>query len=412
MPGATTRKDHTNRFLLLLMFAAVGGCDITGPEAVSEAVQWAQLSANTGYTCALTSEGEMYCWGGVLGFRTPYPIFDSIPPLSSAPYQVLGETRYAAVSVSETGACGLDLEGAASCWGANQLGDVGIGDFVARRSPAPVAAEQRWAMVTSGSSHRCGVTHEGEGYCWGNEFRGALGNGRGLNPGWAETVPAPVLGDRKWSEIRAGAGFTCGLTPEGRAYCWGANDSGQIGTGVISPNESVLVPTPVTGNLRFALLSVGAYQVCGLTEDGTAYCWGFNAHGQLGDGTTSDRGQPTAVAGGHRWTQLSVGRLHTCGLSTDGGLYCWGRNDVGQLGNGTTSNATAPTPVATQTEFRAVVAGGDHTCARSAARKAYCWGDNDAGQLGVGDFESRTVPARVMEPRFDDTLSLSWPDRR
>jgi len=108
-----------------------------------------------------------------------------------------------------------------------------------------------------------------------------------------------------------------------------------------------LTPTSVVGGLTFTSLALGAQHTCGLTSGGTAYCWGANEEGQLGDGTFAPRRlTPTPVAGGLTFTSLALGEVHTCGLTSGGAAYCWGWNGGGQLGDGTTSPRSTPTPVA------------------------------------------------------------------
>ena len=97
--------------------------------------------------------------------------------------------------------------------------------------------------------------------------------------------------------------------------------------------------------LSFSTVSAGTYHTCGLAAVGAAYCWGFNGHGELGDGTTTNRSTPTLVAGSVSFLAISSGDTHTCGLAAAGAAYCWGDNSTGQLGDGTTTNRLAPTPV-------------------------------------------------------------------
>jgi alpha-tubulin suppressor-like RCC1 family protein len=92
----------------------------------------------------------------------------------------------------------------------------------------------------------------------------------------------------------------------------------------------------------FASLSVGGAHACALTADGTAYCWGDNRAGQLGDSTTTYRAEPTAVAGTTKFSSISAGYLHTCARTTDGSVACWGLNSAGELGDSTTTGRLTP----------------------------------------------------------------------
>jgi alpha-tubulin suppressor-like RCC1 family protein len=198
--------------------------------------------------------------------------------------------------------------------------------------------------------------------------------------------------------LTAGGGYTCGLTSGGVAYCWGRNVSGQLGDGTTTYR---LTPVPVAGRLIFTSLSAGGSHTCGLATTGAAYCWGWNGFGQLGDGTTTSSLTPVSVAGGLTFANLtttSTGGLfsaHSCGRTSTGVAYCWGRNALGQLGDGTTHSSLTPVPVAGGLTFVGLSAGGSHTCGWTLQVAAYCWGWNGDGQLGDGTTTISLMPLPV-----------------
>jgi alpha-tubulin suppressor-like RCC1 family protein len=197
--------------------------------------------------------------------------------------------------------------------------------------------------------------------------------------------------------VAVGGSFTCALSTEGQAYCWGLNSSYQLGDGT---NEERLTPVPVSANLRFVALEAtkGGTAACGLEVSGVAWCWGTNSQGQLGNGTTVNSPVPTRVLTDRRFTQLAAGNLHVCGIATDGESYCWGYNALGQIGNNSSANATQPTRVQSTSRFVRLEAGLNHSCGLLASGEAWCWGQNDYGQLGTGstsDSQSRFLPMPV-----------------
>ena len=103
-------------------------------------------------------------------------------------------------------------------------------------------------------------------------------------------------------------------------------------------------------------ITAGQIHSCGLMVTGTAYCWGSNGWGQLGDGTGSDRSIPTAVSGGHTWRSISAGESHTCGVTISDEILCWGRNLFGRLGDGTETDRPLPTLISSQPGWRSISA--------------------------------------------------------
>jgi alpha-tubulin suppressor-like RCC1 family protein len=92
------------------------------------------------------------------------------------------------------------------------------------------------------------------------------------------------------------------------------------------------------------VLSVSASHVhnCAVLDDGSAWCWGDNAGGQLGDGTTSDSTTPVPVSGLGSVTAISTGALKTCAVLADQSAWCWGSS---YLGDGTADGSSVPVQV-------------------------------------------------------------------
>lgn len=289
--------------------------------------------------------------------------------------------------------CGVTIRDVAYCWGANDVGQLGDGTTTPRLQPRRVAGGLRFRHVSTGPAHACGLTTDNRIYCWGlNKFRGALGDSTTTD----RHAPVPIYGGRRWLQVRAGNNRTCAITQANVTFCWGWNIGGSLGIGS-STVKRRLIPSRVSGTLKFTRLTGRNFHVCGTLASGKAYCWGLNENGRLGDGTTTDRTVPTAVAGGKTFQSLNAGGAHTCGLATDGKVYCWGENLAGQLGDGTTAEHHTPGPVTGGHQFSGVSTGTNRsTCAVTTTFKAYCWGEDTNGELGTGNTApSRPVPTAV-----------------
>src|SRR6266550_4796271 len=244
-------------------------------------------------------------------------------------------------------ACGLTGSGAAYCWGDNGSGELGDGTRVGQilgpggwptdTAPVAVVGGPRFTTISAGGSRTCGIAVGGDAYCWGlNALLGTDDTTSEFIP-----VPTPVVGGLKYSTVSLGVTHTCALILNGAAYCWGGNYDGELGMGDLSIRFQ-RAPVPVAGQLSFVAVSMGERFGCGLTDAGEVYCWGRNAEGQLGNGDASGPEQcpietcsprPVRVATSIRFSAISAGGDHVCGLAQDGIAYCWGRNTSGELGN-------------------------------------------------------------------------------
>ncbi len=241
------------------------------------------------------------------------------------------------------------------------------------------------SSVSAGKDHTCGVTPGGAAYCWGANF---LGNGAF----GGSTTPVAVSGGRTFTAVSAGYDHSCGVTTAGAAYCWGNDNNGSY---TLSST-----PVAVSGSLTFASISAGYEATCGVTTGGAAYCWGANNYGQLGNaGDNFWEATPVAVSGGLTFASVSAGFDHTCGVTTGGAAYCWGDNGYGELGNGTSTSSTTPVAVSGGLTFAMISAGNGSvigvTCGVTTSGAAYCWGDNSQGELGNATLTSSNTPVPV-----------------
>lgn len=352
---------------------------------------------------------------------------DSVNPATTYSYSVFARnsagtsgpasvtTRTPAVALVDGGAnftCGLDGTEKAYCWGVNAVGQLGNNSTTNSSIPvavntAGVLAGKSLTTISTGAAHACALADDGKPYCWGFNIYGQLGNGTTT----LSTVPVAVdtsgvLAGKKITDISAGGYHTCVLA-DGALYCWGFNATGQLGNGTTTNS-----PVPVAVNMAGVLagktitrIAAGYSFTCVRDSDGKAYCWGANGIGQLGNNTTTNSSVPTAVntAGvlnGKSLSVLSSGEGHACGLDS-GAAYCWGYNVAGQLGNNTTTTSLVPTAVNTATVLSGrrltdIGAGSAHTCALDDAGLSFCWGLNNVGQLGNNTTTNSSVAVPVL----------------
>ncbi len=377
------------------------------------------VSVGRWHTCALVS-GSVECWGNNGWGQRGNPSGNSDLNYPVAAGSISGA---AALDSGDYFNCALLSDHTITCWGDNSTDQLGTGKIGSSQTPLTVSGS--WATpshVSVGGEHVCTVdSSDGSVWCWGSNNDGQLGNGTTTD----SSTPVKVVGVggsgflTGATQVSAGGFHTCALVGA-NVYCWGADYYGQLGDNITLPaSSSAASPTPIEVKTTSSTFLAGVTQVsaggshtCAVKSDNTAWCWGRNTEGQLGNNPTSNSSLALQVKGvsGISYltnvTQVSAGAYHSCAVTSamSGNTYCWGSNSYGQIGVNLTANPI-PYPMEvwawngtgiTFLQAASVSAGADSSCAVDASGYAYCWGHNYFGQLGNGASSADQIkPVRV-----------------
>jgi alpha-tubulin suppressor-like RCC1 family protein len=336
------------------------------------------FEADSTHTCGITLSGAAFCTG-------KFGIGNGSAAVQSNAQLVSGGRSYKSIGTGAEHTCALTTAGVAYCWGSGGNRQIGDGGTSERLTPVAVNTTETFTAIAVGWWHACGITTGGATLCWGSNQNAQLGDGSNTD----RSTPVTVGGGLTFTQIAAGRDHTCALTAVGAAYCWGGNGRGQIGDNGAASDRTA--PSAVAGGLTFSSISANGLGTCALTSAGAAYCWGANDLGQVGDNSTTDRGAPAAVTGGLTFKSISTSGNHACGISSVDEVWCWGSNAQGQGENGAMGQTSTPARVGSsgQYSFSFIVAGDRHTCGVGSLNfsppivvRPMCWGLNDDGQLG------------------------------
>lgn len=315
------------------------------PVAVSGDLRLKSISVGWDHTCGITVDNDAYCWGRGRYGRLGNGAADN----SLMPTAVSGGLSFEQVNSGMAHTCGITTDGSAYCWGRGEDGILGNNSIESSLVPVPVSGELAFGSVNAGSATTCGITTDGHAYCWGaSDFGNLLGQGDDDRD--RKLAPGLVAGAFRFkpNSISVGLDHVCAISTADEAICWGRGRYGKLGIGSgdgLGVIENLRTPRKVKGNISFALVSTGVFQTCGITTDGKAFCWGRNGSGQLGDGTTTMRVEPAAVSADFRFKDIVIGTEHACGISSSDDVYCWGNGNAGKLGTRSADNKMVPTKV-------------------------------------------------------------------
>lgn len=289
--------------------------------------------------------------------------------------------------------------GALACWGRNDRGELADGTRESRPLAARAAAagSERPSELTLGAGHTCGV-FAGRVRCWGAHaaFGGELDGVTSIASAGERVCAVTSKGLRcAGSEpetfrggavtlLGGGGSFFCARTEPLAVRC----ERAPSGASPPAAGE-LLAGAEVVG------LTTGAAHACAVLRDGSVSCWGDNADGQIGDGTTTPTASPAVVHGLAAAASVHAGTKHTCARLRSNTVACWGANNRSQLANGTTEAGLRPAVVPGLHGVVELAVAGDSACARLMDGSIRCWGDNASGQLGSGTTLESGVPMPI-----------------
>ena len=344
------------------------------------------VAAGEAHSLALTSEGKVYAWGdnfwGDLGNNSCIP-YSPVPVAVETGGALAGKT---VVAIAQ-GACSMALtsDGQVYTWGGNGYGQLGIGDPVTQQSFVPVAVDTTGALagktvvaIAAGDFFCLALTDEGKVYAWGlNDIYGMLGIGSTDSGSfYSPTLVTGALASKTVTAIAAGQCHSLALTSEGAVYAWGWNDYGQLGnSGTTSALEPVAVNTTgVLAGKTVTAIAAGWCHSLAVTSEGLGYAWGDNSAGELGLGDTNTLQSSIPVAvntsgvlAGKTITAIAAGEC-SLAITSDGQLFSWGGNWFGELGINGTSNSYVPVAISVSgdlagTQTTAIAEGRFHSLA-------------------------------------------------
>lgn len=382
---ASTNGDFAATLNVTSTEGALTSRDLSG-NASGFVVPLPALATGHSHACARYPDGSVRCWGnnqyGQLG--------DGSLTGRLTPVVVSTLSNVLAVTTGGFHSCALLQNRTVQCWGINGEGGLGDGTTTNRTRPVAVSNLSNVAEISGGASHTCARLQDGTVRCWGWNAYGQLGDGTTTN----RSTPVLVTGlSGPVATIAAGGHHTCVILSGGAVRCWGSNAYGQLGDGT-SVNSSI--PRTVGGLTSAVDITTGTFHTCAILPSRGVQCWGYNVYGQIGDGTTTNRSLPVTVGGLAEVVNISADWQHTCAVLSGGAARCWGRNQYGRLGDGTGTDRWSPVAVASLPSAAAIGAGANHTCAVLSSGGARCWGHNGSGQVGDGTTVNRLLPTAVV----------------
>jgi len=349
----------------------------------------------------VTADISAWAWG----LNTNGRLGDNTTAARSSPVSVVGGfLDWVQISAGNEHSVALRANGSAWAWGNNNEGRLGDSSTINRSSPVSVVGGfQDWVQISASDIHSLALRAGGSVWAWGNNGSGRLGD----NTTIAKSSPVSIVGGfQDWVQISAGGAHSVALRANGSAWAWGSNLNGRLGDNTITNRSS---PVSVIGGfLDWVQISAGRSHSAALRANGSAWAWGYNGSGRLGDDTTTTTSSPVSVVGGFNdWVQISAGYAHTIALRANGSAWAWGYNGSGRLGDDTLIDKSSPISVVSGfSDWVQVSAGRYHSAALRADGSAWAWGSNGNGRLGDNTTIAKSSPVSVVGD-FLDWLQVS-----
>jgi alpha-tubulin suppressor-like RCC1 family protein len=410
-----------------------------GSSTFSNLNTWSKVVESTGHALAISSDGKLFAWGDNTGGQ----LGDGTTISRSSPVQI-GTDTWTNISINSesttinlASSFAIRADGKLFAWGNNANGQLGQNDLIAKSSPVQVGAGKSFVQVSVGPTfHVVAIDSVGSLWAWGFNTQGQLGTGDTI----ARSSPVQI-NSNSWLQVAAGYSYASAIRSDGMLFAWGGNIGGQLGLNDII-NRSVMTQIGTSSwSQVFTVQGTGqSGPRLALRSDGTLWGSGYNANGQLGDGTLTNRSSPVQVgtstwskveihnnatigiqqdgslwfwgvkapvAGSdnatasftYSWTQVAGGSQNSYAIRADSTLWGWGYNIAGQVGDNTTASRSAPVQITIGSAlWKDVTGGGSFAVAINSQNRLFAWGKNDQGQLGINHTNNASSPVQIAAP--------------
>lgn len=268
-------------------------------------------------------------------------------------------------------------------WGANNNGQLGLGDTNDRNVPVQVGSDTNWSKINGNSGNHC-LSIKTDGTLWscGYNHDGQLGLGDTND----RNVPVQVGSDTDWDKINLGGVFSIAIKTDGTLWSCGDNIYGQLGLGDAGAGTERLTLTQVSSGGDWEDISTGQSFCIAIKTDGTLWVWGRNYNGSLGLGEsdTDHRYEPVQLGSDNNWSKVACGEYHTLAIKTDGTLWGWGYNSDWQLGLGDTDHRYIPTQVGSDIDWLKITSSRSYSIAIKTDGTLWGWGESSLWVWGEG----------------------------
>ena len=346
---------------------------------------------------------KLYSWGdgssGQLGLGNTTSF--------STPQQVGALITWSKVSTGDISSMAIKTDGTLWVWGANTSGKLGLGNTTGYSSPKQVGSLTNWSLVScGGSNNSSAIKTDGTLWTWGANNFGQLGIGN--TTGYSS--PKQVGAQTNWYQISSGRSYSLATKTDGTLWAWGNGALGQLGLNNVTNYSS---PVQIGSLTAWLKVSAGYFNSYAIKTDGTLWSWGLGAYGELGLNNLTNYSSPKQVGSLTNWLEIAGYYGYALATKTDGTLWAvGGRNFAGTLGLGNTTGYSSPKQVGALTSWSkvyvAVGNNGGSVLALKTDGTLWSWGQGTNGVLGLGNTTYYSSPKQVGSGTTWQTAAVSF----
>jgi alpha-tubulin suppressor-like RCC1 family protein len=306
------------------------------PTQINSAINnnWDKIDTGLFHVLAVKTDGTLWAWGdnsnGQLG--------NNSTKSSSIPIQIGTDTDWKNVSAGQQFSIAVKKNGTLWAWGYNFFNQLGDGSTINKYIPTKIGTDNDWNMISTGFQHSLALKSDGSLWSWGSNSDGQIGDATTTD----KSIPTKIGNENNWQDIRAGLLHSIALKTNGTLWSWGNSSNGRLGRPVTTSNKRF--PNQIGTDNDWQTISAGGSFCMAIKTNGTLWAWGENLYGSLGTGNNNAVYSPLQIGLETDWTNISCGNLHSASLKNNG-IVLWGWNAEGQIGDGTSNNKLVPTVI-------------------------------------------------------------------